>query len=194
MSSGLRTMVFVVLLLGILAASWLLMFKPQRDEIDRLNADTREKAEKLASLVAKTAGGRDLPAEIEKRRRAIEILDVKLPEQKEMADVLDTVWKTARANGLSNKSVRPMKTVAGDGFGEYSIRMVIVGPFGDPKEPDKGGFYPFLRSVEEMKRITRISEMTIEKDPKNEGQMQADLLLTIYFENTKDGQAVAELK
>ena len=37
MPSGLRTVVFVALLLGILAASWLLMFKPQEDEITRLN-------------------------------------------------------------------------------------------------------------------------------------------------------------
>ncbi len=76
-----------------------------------------------------------------------------------------------------------MKAIPSVSYSEQPIRMVISGPF--------GGFYNFLRSVEGLPRITRISEMTLEKDPKVEGQMTADFVLTIYFDRANQNKTVA---
>jgi type IV pilus assembly protein PilO len=176
-------MVFAVLLMALPVASYVLMFKPRDAEIKLAEEDIRARRDKLAALKQATAEVKDLPQEIEKLRKAISFFEGKLPEEKEMDKVLGEVWQIAEKNGLNTKSVRTMKAIPGDSYSEQPIRMVIVGSF--------GGFYTFLRSVEQLPRITRISEMTMEKDPKVEGQMTADLVLTIYFESQKSGPAVA---
>ncbi len=53
--------------------------------------------------------------------------------------------------------------------------MVIEGQF-------YPGFFKFLSDVEQLPRLTKINEMKIDADDKNNGSITADLTLTIYFE------------
>ena len=87
----------------------------------------------------------DLPSEIEKLRKAISFFEGKLPEEKEMDKVLREVWQIAEKNGLTTKSVRSLKPVAGNDYSEQPIRMVITGGF--------GGYYNFLRDVEGLRAL-----------------------------------------
>jgi len=93
-----------------------------------------------------------------------------------MDKILTEVSQTAEKNGLTVKSVRTLKPVLGDRYSEQPIRMEISGPF-------KPGFYQFLATVEGMQRITRINQLSLQKDPKAEGQATADFVLTVFFDS-----------
>ena len=65
----------------------------------------------------------------------------------------------------------------------------------DPDEPggDFNGFYAFLLQLEKLPRITRVSQMKLEKISERDGEMTAQLTLSIFFEPETGGTASREL-
>jgi Tfp pilus assembly protein PilO len=181
MQLGLKTFVFLLLLVGMLVMSYPMLFKPLNEHEAQLIEDTRDKREKLARLEQATAEVKDLQQEIDKLKKAIGFFESKLPEEKEMDKVLREIWQQAEKYGMHVKSVRNQQVVAGQSYSEQPIRMMITGPF--------DGFYKFMRSVEQMPRITRVGDMKVEADDKNSGAINADLILSIYFEQVEPKQA-----
>ena len=47
---------------------------------------------------------------------------------------------------------------------------------------DFNGFYAFLLQLEKLPRITRVSQMKLEKIDERDGEMQAQMTLSIFFE------------
>ena len=47
---------------------------------------------------------------------------------------------------------------------------------------DFNGFYSFLLQLEKLQRITRVTDMTLQKINDHDGEMQAQLTLSIFFE------------
>jgi type IV pilus assembly protein PilO len=184
MQFGLRTLLFVVLLLVMMVLSYVLLFKPMNDQRDRMIADTKAKQQKLNDLAGALARTRDMSAEIKNLKMAIDFLTGKLPQETEMEKVLKDVWDAAKNNNLTVKSVRNGKVVEGSNYNEQPIRMVIEGPFNP-------GFFKFLAQVEQMPRLTKIKQMKIDDpkadhpDAKNNGWITADMELTIYYEPTQ---------
>jgi len=185
MQIGPRTLIFIMLLLAMPIAAYMLMFKPLDERLSSAREEIRQKNEKLASLNTAMAGQKNLAEEIEKLKKALEFLQGKLPEEKEMDKVLKEVWQIAEKNGLNTKSVRSLKATYGASYSEQPIRMVIVGAFSP-------GFFNFLKEVEALPRLTRIAEMKIDKDEKTSGMVTADLVLTVYFERQSQKVAVAQ--
>lgn len=172
-----RTLIFIVLLMALPLASYYLMFSPLNNEKLKAEVETREKLDKLSALSKAEAESPNLQTEIDKLQKAIVFFENKLPKEKEMDTVLHEIWQQAEKNGLNVKSVRNMSVKNGQNYSEQPIRMVIIGP--------ATGFYKFLRSVEQLPRITRIGEMTIEGDPKGDGTIITDMVLTIFFEKAE---------
>jgi type IV pilus assembly protein PilO len=175
MQFGPRTLLFVLLLLAMPIAAYMLLFKPLNLQKEAAIQDTRVKQQKLTELAAAMARTKDLPAEIENLKKAIAFLESKLPEEKEMDRVLQEVWEKAKSNKLNIKSVRNPKAVQGPNYSEQQIKMVIEGPF-------YPGFFKFLSDVEQLPRLTKINDMKIDADEKNNGAITAEIVLTIYFE------------
>ncbi len=105
MQFGPRTLIFVLLLLAMPIAAYMLLFKPLNQQRDDAIHDTQMKQAKLASLASAMAHTRDLQGEIESLKSAIAILEAKLPNEKEMDRVLQEVWEKAKNNKLNIKSV-----------------------------------------------------------------------------------------
>jgi hypothetical protein len=55
---------------------------------------------------------------------------------------------------------------------------------------DFNGFYAFLLQLEKLARITRVTQMQLQKIDEHDGQMQAQMTLSIYFE-PDNGNAIA---
>jgi len=121
---------------------------------------------------------KDLPAEIESLKKAIEFLEKKLPNEKEMDAVLTEVWETAKNNKLNIKSFNNTKAVEGADYNQQQIKMVIEGAFSP-------GYFKFLSDVEQMPRLTKIDTMVITADEKSSGNIKAELTLTIFFEGSQ---------
>src|ERR1043166_2279563 len=106
MQFGPRTLFSIVLLLAMPIAAYMFMFKPIEKQRDDARDNIRMKKEQLSEVATALARTKDLPAEIEKLKKAIDFLEHKLPQEKEMDGVLNEVWKIAEKNGLNTKSVR----------------------------------------------------------------------------------------
>ena len=161
MQFGLRTLLFVVLLLGMLVSSYPLLFKRLNDQRKEAIDQTKDKQDQLNKLAGKLAmAPQAIKVEIETLHSAITFLHDKLPQEQEMDKVLTGITKAAADSSLNVKSVRlGAKPIQDDNYSSQTARMVLEGSY--------DGFYKFLSTVEQMPRLTKINDMKIEADQKN---------------------------
>lgn len=177
MQFGPREAIFVLLLLAMPVAAYFFVFQPRTVQIAEAREEIVSKQSKLKELEAATKSIEDLGSEIDRLRQAITLVEQKLPAQRDVEIVLRDVWRLAAENKLTPKSVRTDKIVETSHYAELPIKMTIVGDF--------AGFYTFLQELEKLPRITRTPNMKLEKLDKQEGVMQADMVLSIFFEGQK---------
>ncbi len=175
MRFGVREFIFVTLLLAMPIAAYFFVFRPRNIQIAEARAEISDKQAKLERLRAATKNIADLGQEIDKLAETIELFEQKLPAEREVEVILKQVWELAAAHRLTPKSVRTDKPVTAAHFAELPIMMTINGNF--------DGFYSFMLDLEKLRRITRMPQMKIEKVTKDqEGQMEARVVLSIYFD------------
>jgi len=156
-----------------------------KDNVKRaaLKAETDSWRSRLASLNQCTAGIEDLNHKISDLQKAISFFESKLPQEKEVDKVLKEVWQIAEANALQTKSIKTLKTERAASYSEQPIQMSLAGDF--------NGFYAFLLQLEKLPRITRVTQMSMQKINDRDGEMQAQLTLSIFFEPDTNGAVVA---
>ena len=181
MKFGFRELVFVVLLLGLVGWTYAAFMQKQKERTD-LDADTDQIRAELVQLKQATAGIEDLGRKIDDLQKAIDFFESKLPQEKEMDKILTEVSQMADANALQTKTVKTLKSERTANYSEQPIQMSLSGDF--------NGFYSFLLQLEKLARITRVTQMQLQKIDEHDGQMQAQLTLSIYFE-PDNGPAVA---
>jgi len=179
MQFGLRTLLFVVLLLGMLVLSYPLLFKPLKPAARQALADSRQKRERLETLAGAMKDNASMSTEIDKLRTAISFLES----------------QAAQGNG---NGPRPPGRVEGrqgqqPEHQERAERQADPGRgFQRAADPHGRGrpFYPsffkFLTSVEQLDRLTKINDMKVDADDKStNGSITADFTLTIYYESSQ---------
>jgi type IV pilus assembly protein PilO len=181
MKFGIREVIFVLILLGLLGSTNYFVFaKSNKRKAERL-ADIHTKQSALGNLQQATAGISDLNRKIDELQKAITFFEGKLPQEKEVDKILREVWQMAEANSLQTKTVKTLKAERGPSYSEQPISMSLSGDF--------NGFYAFLLQLEKLPRITRVTQMNLQKISDRDGEMQAQMTLSIFFE--PDGGAVA---
>ncbi|MEX0743969.1 MAG: type 4a pilus biogenesis protein PilO [Phycisphaeraceae bacterium] len=179
MRLGTREILFVLVLLAMPLAAWFFVFQPRHAQLDEAREEIVAKQAKLRQLETATASMLNLGEEIDKLSDAIEMFEQKLPAQREVEVILKEVWEMATANDLTPRSVRTERIAPNAHYAELPIKMVIVGDF--------DGFYSFLLDLEKLPRITRTPTMKLRKTRNEEGVMQADVTLSIFFESAGNG-------
>ena len=182
MKFGLREIIFVAAMVGLLACSYLLVFKKAAQRRADITADIAKKQRDLVELDRATAGIADVSKKIDDLQKAIEFFESKLPQAKEIHVVLKDVTDKARDNNLTVKTFRTGTSRRFANYSEQPIQMSLSGDF--------NGFYSFLLQLEKLPRITRLTQMKLEKINDKDGQMQAQMTLSIFFE-PDTGSAVA---
>ena len=177
-----RVAVCVVLLGGAVAAFYYLYIVPTNKQDVQQTSQIADRRRALADLARSTAGIDDINRKIKDLQSAVGFFEGKLPKEKEVDTVLGEVWKMAQANSLDAKTIRTGKTERTANYSQQQIEMDLAGDF--------DGFYLFLQQLERMPRLTRVEGMTLSKISQHEGQMQARLVLSIFFEPS-DSSAVA---
>ena len=185
MRMGPREIIFLVVLLVVPVASYFYVFKPRNQEIKQAQVEVENKQAKLDKLREVTGQIEDLGMAIDHGRAAINLVEAKLPSARDVEVMLEDVWKHAAESRLNVKSVKSEKSVPLAGYMEQPLRVSMAGEF--------KGFYDFLIALENLPRITRIHEMTLDQTPSrgsgrdSERQvMKADFVLSIYFEPTAE--------
>ena len=177
MRFGFRELIFIVLLLTVPGGAYFFVFEPRTTQISELHAQIKDKQVKLMELESVTKRIPDLGKEIDRLSEAIELIEQKLPEERNVDEVLRQVWELAAKQNLIPKSIRTDKPLRNLSYSELPIQMEIVGNF--------DGFYSFLIELEKLPRIMQLPQMKLEKlkgKDSEEGQMKAKLILSVYFE------------
>lgn len=182
MRFGLREALFFMVLIAMVVSSYFFLFEPRRQQISEVTAETEQMDLELKQLDAALQEFEDLGAEIDRLSEAVTIFRAKLPEEQEVEVMLKEVWELAAQHKLTPKSVRTDKVVKTPHYAEMPIRMKIVGDF--------DGFYEFMLDLEKLRRITRLPTMKLKKfDGEEEGLMEAEVTLTIFFDTQADPAA-----
>jgi len=181
MRFGLRELIFLLVLLAMPGAAYFFVFQPKNQLQQDARAEIVAKKAKLSALDKATEQFVNLDQEIVRLKSAIEMIEQKLPDDRETYVVVNRVADLARGHNLKVATIKPDKVVdAGPYASELPIRLEIKGGF--------EGFYSFLLEVERMPRITQMPLMNLERsDDKKEpeGTMNATMTLSIFFENAE---------
>ena len=174
MKLGIRELLFFGLMVGLLACSYLFVFKPAAEKRIARQAETEKKRTALVNLRQSTAGISDLERKIDEVEKAIKFFESKLPQEREIDKILREVWQMAEANQLQTRTIKTLKSERAAGYSEQPIQMSLAGDF--------KGFHAFLKQLERMSRIIRVHQMKLEKIASREGEMQAQMTVSIFFE------------
>jgi type IV pilus assembly protein PilO len=175
MTGGFRKVVFFVLLVGVAVAGYQYMIKPANRYLFELKERVQEKLDKLDEFEKATAAAEGLTKQLEQLQEAITFFESKLPPTSEIHKVLEQVTVIAQKQGLKPKTIRTLKKKDNSGYIEQPIKMGLVGNF--------NSFYSFLLELEKLPRIMKIRELKLDKSRDDEGQIEADFIVSIFFQN-----------
>lgn len=175
MSSMLRQALIFVVLLAMPVAAYFTVFKPRNAEIAKAKKEIEHKQEMLEKLREATSQTEDLQKANEQVKASIDAIRSRLPSTKEMDNVLRQVSGLAAKAGLRvplfKKDDRTLP--AGLAF-EQPLNIEMTGDF--------DGFYQFLLDLEQLPRITRITDFQVQRSEKVDGEMKTKFSLSIYYE------------
>jgi type IV pilus assembly protein PilO len=175
MSSGFRKAIFLILLLGVMAAGYQFLIKKANDGLAQARKQLDEKRAKLAEYERATAQAEDYNKQGKQVEEAIRFFESKLPPTSEIDKVLGQVTVIAQKQGLVSKEIRNLGTKDNSGYVEQSLQMKLVGNF--------NSFYSFLLEMEKLPRITKLRELKIQKEKDGEGRIAAEFVVSIFFQN-----------
>jgi len=178
-----REAILLGLLVAIPIGSWWLVLRPRNEQIEQARQDIDQKRSRLLKMSRADEAIDALNDDIAQYNEAIEFFRSKLPQEKEMDQVLREVWRLAQTHQLSTKSIRTLRqsgavsTVAPTGpYAEQPIALELEGRFTE-------GLYPFLLDLENMPRIARIHRMKIAQlSDADDGQVSVQMIMSVFFE------------
>ena len=183
MKFGFRELLFFVAMLGFLGCSYFFVFTKANLKRETMRKDMAHKRLVLLALQQSTSGIDGFNRKIADLQKGIADFEAKLPQEKEFDKILKEVSQMAETNSLQTKTVRTLKQERSTHYSEQPIQMTLNGNF--------NGFYLFLQQLEKLPRITRITSMQLQKITDHDGDMQATLTLSIYFEPDAATMSVA---
>lgn len=174
-SPMLRQAFFFGVLLAVPISSYFLVFKPQNEEIARARKEIEHKQAMLEKLRQATARSEDLARSNEQIKDSISAIEARLPPSKDMDSILRQVASLAAETGLKVPVFKKGEKPSAAGLAmEQPLDVEITGDF--------DGFYTFLLALEQLPRITRISNLEIQRSKDIDGEMKAKCVLSVYYQ------------
>ncbi|MBT3199156.1 MAG: type 4a pilus biogenesis protein PilO [Phycisphaerales bacterium] len=186
-----RELIFALVLLAIPMAAWHLEFAPRQRRQTELKANITAKQAKLNKLFAKkqlSGAIGNLRTEIAESKEAVAIFRSRLPDEKDIDQIVREVWRLAKSNKLSPTSLRtipPRKdkqfTSGAGPHGEQPVLIQLEGNF--------NGLYSFMIDLEAQSRIMRVRQMILKsQDKEHSGLVSATIEFSIFFERKQEGE------
>jgi len=175
MIGSFRKAVFLILLLAVAWVGYRYMIKPANKNLAQAKQRLQTKLVKLSEFERATAAADGLAKQLEQLQEAIGFFESKLPPKSEIHKVLEQVTVIAQKQGLKTKTIRALQKKDNSGYIEQPLKMGLVGNF--------NSFYSFLLELEKLPRIMKIRELELDKDVKEDGQIAADFIVSIFFQN-----------
>jgi len=181
MKLGIREVVLVAVLLALLAGSYVFIFQKVNAQRQKLLDETSQEQQTLQDVRQATANIDDMSKKIAQMQKAITFFQSRLPAERDVDKMLKEVWQMANSNNLTTSTIKTLVSSHNVNYSEQPIQMSLIGNF--------DGFYSFLQQLERLDRITRVTGMRLQRIDGDNGKMQAQLTLSIFFTPAQDGVA-----
>ncbi|HEY0008400.1 MAG TPA: type 4a pilus biogenesis protein PilO [Tepidisphaeraceae bacterium] len=182
MKSYFRQIACVVVLLSLLGSSYFFGFKRMNERRDALESETAVMQQQLTTLADATAGIDDMAAQLTRLSKAVKNFEKQLPAEQEVDDILARVDELRAKHNLVSRSFRPNpKPIAGPTYREKQIDMALAGDF--------SGFYAFLRDLETLPRLIKVTELKLKKIDEPNGHTEASMKISIFYDPATRGFA-----
>jgi Tfp pilus assembly protein PilO len=169
---------FVALAIALPAGAYFGVIRPTEKRRLDLQTDIAAKRENVATLHQSMGCVLDCTTKVETLRTAVAEFEARLPADGQMDKVLEDIWHLAQANSLQTRTVKTPAMQRTAGYSEQTMELSLAGDF--------AGFYQFLLQLEDSKRAMRIKKMHLSRLGGRDGEMQADVTLSVYFEPKPD--------
>ncbi|MCA9299213.1 MAG: type 4a pilus biogenesis protein PilO [Phycisphaerales bacterium] len=173
MRFGMREAVLFLIVLALPVASWLFVFGPQNKKIDAELAEISHKSQRLDQARAETARNDELRNRIEDAKEAISGVEAKLPSNKEVDEIVRQVSDLAVTAGLAPPEMTTSSPIKAALYMEQPIEIETRGSFRQ--------YYDFLIGLEQLPRITRVPNFSLQRNAKANGVMNVKFTLSIFF-------------
>ena len=190
MNKMLRQIALFAVLMAVPLGAWAFVFRPRNAEIAMARADVDLRLIQLEELREVETINDDLEQTLEQLNSALMDLRARIPDAAGIEDILRRIAEITQENQLVVRSFKREKTVDSAHYVEMPLKTVIEGSF--------EGIHRFLVDLERMPRITRILDMKIENpnigkmtrgsDKIAEGDVRAEMTITIYADLEKETQ------
>jgi type IV pilus assembly protein PilO len=175
MTGNVRKATFFVLLLTVAYLAYAFMIKPANKSLAEQKEQTQQNVKILGELQQAQTTARDLNKQLVQMGEAITFFESKLPPHSQIHQVLQDVTLIAQKQGLSTKSIKTMARKDNNGYIEQPLQMELYGSF--------NSYYSFMLELEKLPRITKIRELKLKRDSKNDGAATANCVMSIFFQN-----------
>jgi Tfp pilus assembly protein PilO len=179
MTLGRREWACIAILAAIPTAAWWRCVLPVKAAKAGAMSELKEQQSKVEAL----RGASGMIPEMERAaaglKKAVESLRSKLPRQNEVDKVVKEIWQLAETNRLGLKNIQ---TEGSDEAGEGDAPPYPAQSLSFQIEGDFAGFYAFMLELENEPRVIRIQKMGVGITKGDVGQVQASLLIKVYYQ------------
>jgi type IV pilus assembly protein PilO len=172
-----------LVVIGLPVASFFMVFRPMNKEVVRLKEEISHREGLLAKLQEETARNADLERANAEIAESIRQIETRLPSGQDVDKIVRQVSDIATEVGLIPPSIKSGKAVPVGLYMEQPLEMTTAGSF--------IAFRTFLARVEKLERVTRIHDMKITQQIKNNQEIGVTFTLSIYFQDDSKDKKVA---
>jgi type IV pilus assembly protein PilO len=148
-------------LLAVAVLDWQYWYGPRQRELAELQSEVTQRRADFEAKRAKTNARADAERQLKDLDAELKRASARLPDQREIADLLSSVAASARSAGLDIVLFRQKPEVTHDFYADVPVEMQIRGTYHDVAT--------FLDRVKRLDRIVNITDIRLSK-PKVEGE------------------------
>ena len=188
--TGQKVGALVGLVLAVVVLDWQYWYGPNQRDLADISGQVAEKRADLDMRRGKTNARGELERELRDINAELKRAQARLPDQREIADLLSSVAASGRSSGLEIVLFRQKPEVYHDFYADVPVEMQMRGTYTDVAL--------FLDRVKRLDRIVNISDMNMKK-PRIEGdRMMLDAACTAttfrFLDETERARILEEKK
>jgi len=188
--TGQKIGALVGIVLAVVVLDWQYWYGPNQRDLSDVNAQVAEKRADLDMRRSKTNARGEFERELRDLNADLKRAQARLPDQREIADLLSSVAASGRASGLEITLFRQKPEVAHDFYADVPVEMQMRGTYHDVAL--------FLDRVKRLDRIVNVSDIKM-TTPRIEGdRMMLDAACTAttfrFLDETERAKLLEEKK
>ncbi len=188
--TGQKVGALVGIILGVVVLDWQYWYGPNQRELAEVSAQVAEKRADLDMRRTKTNARGEFERELRELNAELKRAQARLPDQREIADLLSSVAASGRASGLEITLFRQKPEVYHDFYADVPVEMQMRGTYHDVAL--------FLDRVKRLDRIVNVSDIQMKKPRIEADRMMLDAGCTAttfrFLDETERAKLLEEKK